>query len=138
MRQRTSESRLATLRGSRSLPPSAGTVAELIRKQMAEIRALARGAEQALDAWSRVAPPAIAKLATARPQAKPGKADSGGGSGGGGGGGVLTLTVKSPAARFQVDRWLRGGGLAQLRAADAKIRSVRILSAGETNLGRKA
>ncbi len=124
MRQRTSESRLATLRGSRSLPPSAGTVADLIRKQMAEIRSLARGAEQALDAWSRVAPPAIAKLATARPQAKPGKADSGGGSGGG----VLTLTVKSPAARFQVDRWLRGGGLAQLRAADAKIWSVKIVS----------
>lgn len=116
MKQRTAESRLAVLRQSRSLPPGAGAVGDMVRREMTVLRSVARRAVDAIDAWTAVAPPLVARLATAQ--------KSGGGSGGGGG--VLMLTVGSVAARFQVDRWLRGGGLAALRAADPKITSVRI------------
>ena len=110
MRQRTAESRLAVLRQSRSLPPGAGAVGDLVRKEAVALRSVARRAVDAIEAWAAVAPPLVARLATAQKS----------------GGGVLMLTVGSVAARFQVDRWLRGGGLAALRAADAKITSVRI------------
>jgi hypothetical protein len=81
-----------------------------VRREVTALRSVARRAVDAIEAWSAVAPPLVARLATAQKS----------------GGGVLMLVVGSVAARFQVDRWLRGGGLAALRAADPKITSVKI------------
>jgi hypothetical protein len=74
-----------------------------------EARPAQRRAATALEVWRSVAPPAIAALVVGVES----------------GGGVLRLTVRSAAARFAVDRWLRSGGLAALRGADPKITAVR-------------
>lgn len=86
----------------------------LVERMLREFRAAHREAIAADDAWKKVAPAAIAGLVS--------KAESGGG--------VLKLTPRASTARFVIDRWLRSGGLAALRAVDPKIKSVKILSSG--------
>lgn len=42
--------------------------------------------------------------------------------------GVLTVEAQDAAAKYGLDRWVRGGGLAQLRAAaSVTLRSVKIV-----------
>jgi hypothetical protein len=78
-----------------------------------EIRPAQRRSATALDVWRRVAPPTIATLVT--------RVESGGG--------VLRLTPRAASARFVIDRWLRAGGLAALRAGDGGIGDVKIVAA---------
>lgn len=111
MSSRTPISRLELIRKSRSLPPGATPIAPAVQAAAAEIRAAAKQAERAESAWSRVAPPALAGLVS--------RVESGGG--------VLKLKPRSAAARFALDRWLRSGGEALLRGADARISSVRLV-----------
>lgn len=114
MKTRTVQSRLEILQRSRSLPRDASGLEASVAGVLRELRAAHRQAESAAEAWRTVVPAAVAALVAS--------AESGGG--------VLKLKPKASTGRFVIDRWLRSGGLAALRAADPKIKSVTVLAAG--------
>jgi hypothetical protein len=103
-------SRLRKYRGLKRRDLSIGEEVERVRKQAAR-RAGALGGLD--ERWAELVPRELAALSRPRRLTA---------------GGVLTIAADDAAAVYQVDQWLRGGGLAVLRAGcGATLRSVKVV-----------
>lgn len=113
--KRSPAQQLETLRRFRNAKPdrSIGRDVDAITKGVSRARAASGGLD---GAWAELVPPAIAPLARVQ-RVTPG--------------GLVTLAVRDSAAMYEVDLWLRDGGLAALRARCAvPVRRVRLVLGG--------
>ncbi len=100
------------LRGFRNRPEPGVALASLVGEAQKELMRRRRAVGGISAAWAELAPAELAAGAELVGQR----------------GGVLTVRVADASARFGLDRWLRGGGLAALRARSrAALRSVRFV-----------
>lgn len=113
MARRSPAQLLETLRSSRvrkATPPTIGPVVESIRKGLAARADASAGLD---EAWSRLAPAELREAAMV---------------GGLSPGGVLTIRAQGAAARFEIEVWLRSGGLDALRQACTRsLRRVKVV-----------
>lgn len=111
--QTPSEQRLERLRRSRNKQPAASAIGEEIERLTAGIRRQ-RGALGGLDdAWAELGPRTGGEVVGEVRSFSPG--------------GVLTVRVPDAAARYEVEVWLRQGGLDALRARTSRtLRRVRL------------
>jgi hypothetical protein len=103
---------LENLRGWRNRPDRDLTIGAEIETLLAQARRASRAVEGLADRWSDLIP--MDMRGVARPVAFQR--------------GVLTVEVRDSAARFILDRWLRGGGEAALRGACPGLRRVRLVT----------
>ena len=100
---------LERLRGFRVYPDRARTLGSDLAKEMKSMKKVSATESAAIEAWSTVAPDDINSNARV----------------GGMKAGKLTIMVSSASQRHLVDRWLRSGGLTELKAiARVPIRGV--------------
>jgi hypothetical protein len=102
--------RLRKHRAPKKRDLSIGDDIERLRKQVAR-RAGALGGLD--ESWGELVPAALAAVCRAE-RLTPG--------------GVLTVRATDASAMYEMDQWVRGGGLARLRAAcSATLRSVKVV-----------
>lgn len=100
---------LDRLRGLRVRPDRARSLGDDLRMQIGSIKKISHAESAAIDAWNTVVPDDVAPHCSASGM-KAGK---------------LVVEVPSAAARFMADRWLRSGGLVELKAlARVPIRGI--------------
>jgi hypothetical protein len=95
---------LKKLRSWRVYPDRDVTIAKQVRSIVRDASAKQRHTGGATAAWEAAAPAQLRDLCNVRGAAS----------------GILTIKVKTAAARFQIDRWLRAGGEAALRSGGVK------------------
>ena len=101
---------LERLRGHRVRPDRGRGVGPEIEAFIKSVKKMSAQATRAAEAWETGAPDAV-RASTAVADLK---------------GGTLVVRVRSAADRHRADRWVRGGGLVELRAlARAPITRVR-------------
>lgn len=99
------------LRRHRARPERATALAGLLASEAESLGRLRKRLGGAGRAWSACCPEALAGLTAPV----------------GLSGGVLRVAARDASARYRVDRWLRGGGLSDLRrASSAPISRVRV------------
>lgn len=104
--------RLTRLRELRVREDGAARIDAALARTADELARVEKKLGGAGAAWARVCPAALAMRATPTSLSR----------------GMLLVEVPDASARFEIDRWLRGGGEAALVAASATpIRKVRLV-----------
>lgn len=104
---RDARQNLKSLRSWRTRPEKDLSIGNQVKSQLREAGVRHRQSGRAVAAWEAAAPEALRKACVAS-----------------GSGGVLTLRATSASIRFQLDRWLKGGGTSALRSGG--VASVRL------------
>lgn len=108
--------RLAAARADRTRPAPAQTLSRLFLAHAPEVRRVRRQLAGIAGAWAEVVPPEIAGRVRLE----------------GVNAGVLSVRAEDAAVRFQLDRFLRGGGEARLlHRLPTAVRRIRIGLEGE-------
>ncbi|QOJ00191.1 MAG: hypothetical protein HRU70_06700 [Phycisphaeraceae bacterium] len=106
--------RLERVRGVRAGSAAAGTLADAFLEMGEAVARRARALSGVERAWSVVVPAAVGGRAVLRSFDR----------------GVVMAEVGDAPSRFVLDRWLKAGGEAALRAADTRVKKVKVVLRG--------
>lgn len=104
--------RIEKLRAWRTVKDRDCTIGVEVAKVAGEARRLARARGTAGKGWTEVVPPLLAEVAFVEGVSKSG---------------VMTIRAQDAGARFEVARWLRGGGEALLVRACPGVKRVSVV-----------